>query len=216
MLGTVATKALQEFCARQLSHREAVRVGAVIELAIHRMQQRLLGGEIPRQDGFFSQDVTGRSPADEVLEGVLLRAKNESEEKKALFLANIITSVAFDPSISLERANFLIKLAEQLTYRQFCYVALVGRLGTLNVERLRRDVHQDIELEVLKREEMDLHSSDLGTFGLILGSGPWDDALSPVGSSFYSGLRLSEIPSSDLKKVSELLRKAGCSVELPE
>jgi len=180
------------------------------------MQQRLLGGEIPRQDGFFSQDVTGRSPADEVLEGVLLRAKNESEEKKALFLANIITSVAFDPSISLERANFLIKLAEQLTYRQFCYVALVGRLGTLNVERLRRDVHQDIELEVLKREEMDLHSSDLGTFGLILGSGPWDDALSPVGSSFYSGLRLSEIPSSDLKKVSELLRKAGCSVELPE
>ncbi len=144
---------------------------------------------------------------------MLLRAKNESEEKKAPFLANLVASVAFDPAISIEMANYLIKLAERLTYRQYCYVALVGQLGIIDVEQLRRATHKDIELEVLKQEEMELHSSDgLGTLGILHGPGPWDDALSPLGHAFYMYMELAKVPSHDLKKVVVLLRQAGCSV----
>lgn len=201
---------------RQLSHREEERVCKSICLAINIIKHRLEEGEIPRSDGFFSQDITGRSPADEVFEGILLRAKNENEEKKLPFFANMLTSVVFDSSISLEAANFFISLAERLTYRQFCYIALVGHLGTINVEQLRNFAHLDVELEILKREEMDLFSSDLGTYGLLSGSSPWEDTLSPVGASFYSRFCLAEIPRVDLDRVVELLKMAGCIVELPE
>lgn len=187
----------------------------VTEQAISRMKERLDGGDTPRQDGFFDRDFTGRSPAEEVFEGVFLRAKNESEEKKSPFLANLVASVAFDSAISVEMANYFIKLAEKLTYRQYCLVALVGIVVNLNVEQLRRAVHDDIELEVLRREEMDMHLSDLGTFGLLYGSGPWDDSLSPLGHALYLHMELNKVPLPDVEKVVGLLHKAGCSVNLP-
>jgi hypothetical protein len=45
------------------------------------MKQRLDNGEKPRNDGFFEQDVTGRSPADEIAEAVLLPHKDNTRSE---------------------------------------------------------------------------------------------------------------------------------------
>ena len=54
------------FVKRLLTGREITPVGVVWSLAAHKMKQRLDKGERPRNDGFFEQDVTGRSPADDI------------------------------------------------------------------------------------------------------------------------------------------------------
>jgi hypothetical protein len=64
------------FVKRLLTGREIAPVGVVWSLAAHKMKQRLDKGERPRNDGFFEQDVTGRSPADEIAEAVLLPHKD--------------------------------------------------------------------------------------------------------------------------------------------
>jgi hypothetical protein len=57
--------------ARQLSHREQVRVGAAASFAIQAIQSRFAEGQTPRDDGFFDDKKNERSAADQILEGVL-------------------------------------------------------------------------------------------------------------------------------------------------
>ncbi len=114
-------RVLGEFAGRVLSSREEIRVGATISFAAVKIQNRLDAGETPRADGFFDEDETGRSNADEIFEGVLLKAKNESQEKKIKYLGNLFANVAFRSDISTTEANFFLKTAEELSYRQFCF-----------------------------------------------------------------------------------------------
>ena len=103
----------------------------------------------------------------------------------------------FSDYVSPQSAHYLLKELEQLSYRQLCLLALVGAKEQLDVEALRRPEHGDPELEALKREEMDLHSTDLGTKGLIIGAGPWTDQLSILGKAMYDLAGLNEIPDGD-------------------
>jgi len=109
-----------------LSAREEVRIGATISFAVVKIQSRLGAGELPRTDGFFERDESGRSDSDSIYEGVLLKAKNEIEEKKLRFMGNLIASIAFNPDISPTVAHFYLTRAEALSYRQLCFLALVA------------------------------------------------------------------------------------------
>jgi predicted RNA binding protein YcfA (HicA-like mRNA interferase family) len=107
--------------------------------------------------------------------------------------------------VSSETAHFLLKQLEQLTYRQLCLIALVGKKESINVESLRRPEHSDPELEALKREEMDLHSNDLGTKGLISGAGSWGDKLSSLGKVMYNLAGLEEISEADMSALETII-----------
>lgn len=201
-------RTISEFASRLLSSREEARIGAAISYATLKIQQKLEAGDIPRSDGFFEKDATGRSDADEVLEGVLLKAKNENQEKKLKFLGNLYANIAFSPDISSAMAAFLLKTAESLTYRQFCFLSLVGQEGSFDANHLRLWRHSIADLEALKREEMSLHSTDLGTIGLIKPISDFEDVLSPMGKIFYDLLGLQEIPKEDLDALKQLLDKS--------
>lgn len=66
----------------------------------------------------FEDDGHGRPPADELLEGVLLKARDAYEERKLSLLGSLYANIAFHPEISPPHANQLINLSSQLTYRQ--------------------------------------------------------------------------------------------------
>lgn len=99
--------------------------------------------------------------------------------------------------MSPQTAHFSLKQLERLTYRQLSLLSLVASKNHLHVEPLRRPDHSDPELETLKREEMDLHSSDLGTMGLLTGVEPWVDQLSTLGKVIYDLAGLEELPEAD-------------------
>jgi hypothetical protein len=77
-----------------------------------------------RSDGFFNEDNTGRSSAEEIAEGVVLAAQRDHEEKKLRAYGNLLGNLAFCPQFSRAHSNLLTRLAERLSYRQLCLLAL--------------------------------------------------------------------------------------------
>ncbi len=131
VLGAALTKGTQallaDFANRQLSHREEMRVGAVAAFVIDGLRKRLEEGWRPRNDDFFTLSISGRSTAEEIFEGVLQKAKNDHQEKKLEYYANIFIAAAFDENFTPETINHILTVAEPLTYRQLCLLALFSR-----------------------------------------------------------------------------------------
>ena len=205
------TIVLKELTARHLLPRERARINAATDVATYRISARLLAGHIRRSDSFFGNLESGESPSQELLEGVLLKARDSFEEKKIRHMGLFYANLVFSDYVSPQSAHFLLRALEQLTYRQLCLIALIGAKESLDVEALRRPEHSDPEMESLKREEMDIHSSDLGTKGLVVGAGPWIDQLSVLGQAMYDLAGLEEIPNTDkapLEATIESLRHA--------
>lgn len=202
--GVLVTRGLEmaaDFTLRGLSHRERMRVGAGLAFAYARISQYFEEGRTARNDGFFDCDASGRSASDEILEGVLLKCKNEHEEKKARILGNIFANVAFMPDVSPAGANWLLQKAEELTYRQMCMISLIERKDSTGASWGPRDgdpaferEYQDIEI-MLERDsspEAMEHYREIGEGRSITG-------LSRTGTFCYTVMGLDGIPEDDLR-----------------
>jgi len=124
--GVYLARGLNEMASRVLSKREQARVGLVISFMASELQARIQNGEQVRQDGFFD-NVEGRSSAEELLEGVFIKCKNEYEEKKIRYISKVYTTVAFDSTITPATANQILNNAQQLSYRQLTILACIGQ-----------------------------------------------------------------------------------------
>jgi hypothetical protein len=126
-VGEACVVVLDDLAQRFLSPREEQRVAGVAALAIDGIRERLLWKQ-RRADDFFDGDVDCPSPAEELFEGTLLAAKQEHEQLKLPYLAHFYTNLVFSPTITKQDANYLLSLAEALTYHQFCILALVDQI----------------------------------------------------------------------------------------
>ena len=115
-----------EMAQRLLGPREELRIGATLAFAAEKIKSNMEKGEQIRQDGFFQKQPNERAAADEILEGILLVAQREHQERKLPFYGNLIANIAFHPGINRAQANLLIRLAERISYRQLCLLALFG------------------------------------------------------------------------------------------
>jgi hypothetical protein len=194
ILAAVLASTLKEFGARSLSPREKTRVGAVASYFADRIWARLVSGDVPRSDGFFVPTGNDRPPSEALLEGVLLQARDEFDEKKLRHLGSFFANLVFVEDVSPATAYLLLNRLDRLSYRQLALLSLIGAKGPYDMEPLRRPDHTDAELDALKREEMDLQSNDLGTLGLLRGQGSWADVLSPLGKALFELATLDEIP----------------------
>lgn len=127
VIGIVVTKGISEFTERFLSKRERVRVGAGAGLTIIGIQEKVNSGTELRQDGFFDFTETNRSKAEELFEGILIKCKDEYEEKKIQFISNIYKNVAFDSTINPNNANQILNSVQFFSYRQLSILALIGQ-----------------------------------------------------------------------------------------
>jgi hypothetical protein len=124
-VGELCVGVLDDLAKRFLSPKEQQRVGAVASLAINTIRERRHWEQI-RDDGFFDHEGDTPSPAEELFEGVLLTAKQEHEQLKLPYLANFYASLVFDFGVKRSEANYLLGLAEALTYTQLCLLGLVS------------------------------------------------------------------------------------------
>lgn len=140
--GLLLTKALikvgSDVYDRVLGRRERVRMGATTAFAIERIKRNQEQGLPLRTDGFFDEDASKRSKAEELLEGVLLKSKNTHEEKKTRYLGNLFGNIPFYEEIDLGLANQALSLAERMTYRQMCSLWLFEMQTTTNAQFLLR------------------------------------------------------------------------------
>lgn len=124
-LGTTLGRAISDFANRHLSRKEEIRVGACAAIAINNIKLQIDSGLDLRDDDFFNLDNNGNSIAEEIFEGVLLKSKNEHEEKKVEHLGIYFAKLAFSPGVTQAEANHLLNIAENLTYRQMCVLSIL-------------------------------------------------------------------------------------------
>lgn len=127
ILAKAGTKVLGDVAERVLSDREKVRMGATAAIAFNKIEERVSKGQKPRDDGFFEAD-DARPASEELLEGTLKKARDEYEEKKVYMLGNFYSNLVFSPGVSVQEANYYLRLFETLTYRQLCVICLVFML----------------------------------------------------------------------------------------
>lgn len=224
--GPAAARTLRElaveFRERVLGHREEVRVGAAISFASAKIKEKLENGERPRQDDFFTDAEDNRSTAKEVFEGVVLAAQREAEEKKVRFHGNLLANLAFDQDVDRSQANFLIRLGEDLSYRQLCLLALFGQntllLGGNNRLNLRTSSYRDdagtvsfgLDLVVLLQEIYDLYQRGIvnnGGSAMISVADANPSQMSPIGAAvnLYNLMELGTVSVHDLNALILLL-----------
>lgn len=103
---------------------EGPKVRDALEGADEALSQR--AGESLRDDGFFTAGPSGSPPAVEFFEGSVRAAARDYERRKAPYLGRFWANLAYEKDIDFARAAFLLRLAEDLTYRQLVLLAIFG------------------------------------------------------------------------------------------
>ncbi len=125
--GSVLASGLKEVAHRVLSRREQARVGGAFRSAATGFTQRIDAGDTVRDDGFFTSRPARRAKGKEIVEGILLAAQREHEERKVEFLGYLMANVCFESEVDDYLANWSIKTAQELTWGQFVLLSAFGR-----------------------------------------------------------------------------------------
>lgn len=218
ILGPGITSAIKkigdEISTRVLGPREKIRIGATIVYAIKKVDENQKSGKTIRGDEFFKSNDNDRSSAEEITEGILLNAQREYQEKKIRFHGNLLANIAFHPEVTKEQANYMIRLAEKLSYRQLCIIALFGHSESHNLrDKSWRGAREDISSEkaALLQEIFELYSQGLLNGGgeALLGVGdivPNKMRIQGITASLYNLMELWSISSKDIEDVVKLLQ----------
>lgn len=206
---------LGDFVNRMLSQREKARVGAAATFALLKAKENIDAGRKPRDDGFFATNNSKRSNADEIFEGVLLKAKNEHEEKKVRFLGNAFANIAFTPGFSAAEANYLLHSIENMTYRQLVILSLVGRKAAFGISLKDESYRGEVLAETVSILQ---ECRELDSLGLIFRKEeqniivlsqadviPNRMALSGLGERYYRMMELEEVPEEEIRNLVRFL-----------
>lgn len=210
-LSEACTIVLDDLAQRFLSPKEEQRVAGVAALAIDNIREQLLWRE-RRDDDFFDASLGTPSPAEEIFEGVLLAAKQEHEQLKLPYLANFYSNLVFMPYIKKAEANFLLSIAESLTYRQFCLLSLTEQIASFKTRdepwARHKPMHpqsQQITLEALSLYQKQLvvsfsieerRGENIYQPGLVI---PSQAIISGTGVKLVTLLGLHGIPNPELE-----------------
>jgi hypothetical protein len=127
----LAVWALREFQGRVLSREEEARVATALQVAQRRIEERLETGEVPRNDGFFGSDYGSRTAAERILEGVLVTAQRDFDERKADHYGCLFANIGFEAEVDPITAQRLAAVASELSYVQLQLLALIGKHETM-------------------------------------------------------------------------------------
>lgn len=203
----------QDIWERHLSYREKQRLGTVLGVIVTEIHRRREAGENVRTDGFFDDNGTGRSDAAEIGESILLKVQREPEEKKIPYMGHLFSSIAFEPEFNLPYSHQLIKVAEQVTYRQLC----IFKLADVKEKHELRDefIHNQRKLGrnryPVLYECVDLANKEYIYLGgeTALGMGnaiPSQMSLQGIGADLFHLMRLCLIPDADIAPIAEQLK----------
>ncbi len=203
LVTTATRKILTEVTNRVLSNREQIRVGKGAWHSLTTIHQRRAEGHLPRNDGFFEEDLSGRSPAEEIFEGVLLKCKNEHEEKKARYIGNIFGNAMFSGA-SADLINAVLSVAGSLSYRQIRLLAIMGRKSEFGVPRLVPLAAVDSAKGNVEKEAVISELQALGRHELLRKQRSIPCILTNFGQLCFDLVGLDQIPRDELAKLVEL------------
>lgn len=196
----------EEISERFLSKRENIRVKTVLEQAQEKIEKNFSDNKTLRDDDFFNEGIDDRSTAEEILEGMLLIAQKEYEEKKLIYLANLYANIAFDKTINGHMADRLLKIASEITYRQLVILKVIGFFQTNSKAPTRRTTSFN-EISGLNNVSLASDIFDLYQRSVLLsnkaildadGINPSAISVGGYGAHLYNLMELFNIPDDEL------------------
>jgi hypothetical protein len=118
--------AIAEVGDRLLGRRGRERAMTAAFYAGQRLEDLKKQGADLRSDNFFDREGGELSSSDEIAEGVLLAAQGCFEERKVRHIGYLFANTATDDGIDRDLAGMALKKAEQLTWRQYLLLSMVG------------------------------------------------------------------------------------------
>jgi hypothetical protein len=206
-----------EISEKLFGDREKIRVGATFSLAYDKIENEVKKGKAIRSDSYIKSQNGLRSGAESILEGTLLKARDEYEEKKIKYYANFLANMNLDSSISFEKGNTLLRIIEQLSYRQLVILAYFRRVKVLNTNKWSTSFPR---IEALG-EFQDFYSELMGLYNqqLLQQPGPGiglainSMKLSPLGVILFNLLELDNIDGVDEELVVKTIEKINKIIE---
>lgn len=212
MAAAAVTTAVSDVAKQFLSPREGERLQTVVSLAIQQIAARRAEGTEPRTDLDPSQ-------LTELLDGTLHAAKDSYEAKKLPLLANLLAAAPFTgtPLVNLVGSLYL---AESLTYRQLCILAVLKpyepwpgpELTTDNIETLMGDEPLTESKEGILQDLLHLMSVGLvrGPTNLMTITATGDVSPATLQLTYqarllHNGMRLQTVPTEDLTEILAVL-----------
>jgi hypothetical protein len=204
-----------ELKKRLLSPREEIRTGAAYTFAIDKILKNEKEKKSIRQDDFFKSEPNKRSAAEEIFEGVILKAQKEYEENKIKFYGNLLGNITCDESVSKIYANQLIRLAEDLSYNQLCLLKVIrlsSKKGNIQLRNKNYREEKDIGRErvTILYDLIDLENRHLiiNSKNHIFGISdiiPSEFSTQGNGNALFSLMELNEIPNEHCEDIIKLL-----------
>jgi len=210
LIAEVFNKVGKEISERYLGNREEVRVGATFSLALDKLDREIMNGKTLRGDDFYVSQTGLRSKAETILEGTLLKARNEYEEKKIKYYANFLANLNLNESISFEKGNTLLRIIEQLSFRQIVILGYFGHFETLSTKRWMISFARKAELgnyQDFYAELIDLYNKQLlqqGGPGISMSIDSLK--LSPLGNELNKLLNIEEIEHIDINIIEDTIK----------
>ncbi len=116
-----------------LGGRERARLEGVFEAAQEQIRRNLAARKVLRADGFLSTGASDHSDAEEIFEAVIRKTQTEHENRKVKYLGILLGNLPFDSRLDRSQANLLVRIAFELSYRQYCLLALFNRPADFHV-----------------------------------------------------------------------------------
>lgn len=207
-----------EILNRTMSKRQSVRLGAVINYAVEQINENIANAK-PFASEIVDASCFHRNSSEEVLENVLISAKNTYEEKKIKHIGKLYGNLLFHDKTDLQQANFMIRLIDRLSYRQLCLIRVLQIIDELNFENT---VHHKIDSKsTVYRSDLVCEFRDLMNNGLIKFPAVWSDiensssplkidsvTLTKLGQEFHELSNLDEIDKNDINSIKSKIFKA--------
>lgn len=208
-LSPIIASGAKSILPNSLSKREDMRVEEVFKQVVQKIISKLNEGKIPRSDDMYYANEMDIPNAQEIFEGVLLKAREEHQAKKLRLYSDFFANLCFDETINLEHAHFLLTLIERLTYRQFVILAYLSDgkcIATNRWDALFKvaNTSELIRYYDFYSEYVDLYNIRLVTQtnkmpGFALGMS--QTKISEMGIKIAELLELNSIPQEDIKKI---------------
>lgn len=200
-----------------LADREETRIGAAYYFAMEQFQYRINAGH-KIVSNISSEELYGRNASEEVLEGIIISAQQSYEEKKIKFIGKLFANIFFNSQSDLALSNFMIKLADELSYRQFCIINILRNKDELNLQGWldkNKDGNPIITRYDLCCETRYLKDKGIVTLPFYLSNMEdnsdsiqiKDLSITNIGNQFYDLLSLSEIEILDINELLQNMKR---------
>ena len=188
--------------------RSEIRFGYTYAIALQKINEKIEAGVAIRDDEFFNINFGDKTNAETILEGTLLKVKNEYEEKKLKYYSNFIANLNFDYTTDFDESITLLRIIERLNYRQLTIVAVINNEVELRTHRWNVNFPKYKELNSFQdfySDLMDLYNMNLLSQNVSkkkgISMGIEEMILTPIGEKLFSLMELNEIDQTEIDAI---------------